>query len=175
LLKDRVDILFAVLLLICVVAAGTLLRGGGLQASQGRQAVDKALQRDMAYQARVSFLERLYAPVSALQQAGKYEAALLKLDELSRRYPDEAHGELLRGEILLQLQAVPRAIEHLAAAVRMSGDYVERYSPLSRRQLIESLLDEQLPRIKATQTSERHQSLLKDLYYLQGRLAGGCE
>jgi predicted Zn-dependent protease len=175
LFKDRVDILFAILLLLCIVAVSALLSGSGSQASQGRLAVDKALERDMAYQAKVSFLERLYAPVSGLQQTGKYEAALLKLDELSRRYPEEAHGELLRSEILLQLQAVPQAIEHLAAAVRMSGDYVDRYSPLSRRQLIERLLDEQLPKVKATQASERQQSLLKDLYYLQGRLAGGCE
>lgn len=177
-LKDRTDILLGVLLLICAAAAVALLLGRGSQAAKSNLSVDKALERDMAYQAKVGFLQRLYAPVSELQQNGKYESALLKLDELSRRYPDEAHGELLRGEILLQMQAVPQAIEHLALAVRLSADYVDQRSPLSRRVLIERLLKDQLPKLKAQaaqQGSERLQLSLKNLYYLQGRLAGGCE
>lgn len=175
-LKDRIDILFASLLLVCAVAVAGLLVGSGSQASQSNLAVDKALERDMAYRAKVSFLERLYAPVSELQQTGKYESALLKLDELSRRYPQESYGELLRGEILLQMQAIPQAVEHLAKAVRMSGDYVEPRSPLSRRDLIDWLITEQLPKLKATkQPNARIQATLKNLYYLQGRLAGGCE
>lgn len=175
-LKDRIDILFVVLLLVCVVATVGLLVGSGSQASQSNLAVDKALERDMAYQAKVSFLERLYAPVSELQQTGSYESALLKLDELSRRYPEESYGELLRGEILLKMQAIPQAIEHLAKAVRMSGDYVDQHSPLSRRVLIDQLIAEQLPKLKASEkTNARTQTTLKNLYYLQGRLAGGCE
>lgn len=176
-LKDRTDILVGFLLL-CVVVAAALLLSGGSQASSANLAVDKALERDMAYQAKVSFLQRIYLPVSELQQTGKYESALLKLDELSRRYPDEAFGELLRGEILLQMQAIPQAIEHLALAVRMSADFVDQRSPLSRRDLIEQLLAKQLPEVKANatrQNSERQQVTLKNLYYLQGRLAGGCE
>ncbi|NOY13206.1 MAG: hypothetical protein GXP51_05840, partial [Deltaproteobacteria bacterium] len=123
---------------------GGLLLEGGSQAAQQNLTVNKALERDMAYQAKASFLERLYAPVNTLRDAGKYESALLKLDELSRRYPDEAHGELLRGEILLQLRALPQAVEHLTLAVRMNGDYVDRQNPLSQRALIGRLLAEQL-------------------------------
>lgn len=177
-LKDRFDILVGILLLICFIAGGGLLLGSGTQAAQTNPAVDKALERDIAYRAKISFLEQLYAPVSELQHAGKYATALLKLDELSRRYPDEAHGELLRGEILLQMQSVPPAIEHLTRAVRMNGDYVDRHSPMSRRASIEQLLEEQLPKLKAKaaqSASAGGQSALKNLYYLQGRLAGGCE
>ncbi len=178
-LKDRFDILLGGLLLACAALIVGLLLGGGSQASQRDLAVDKALEQEIAYQAKVSFLERLYAPVSELRTAGQNEAALLKLDELSRRYPDEAHGELLRGEILLQLQAIPEATAHLARAVRMNGDYVDQHSPLSRRDLFEQLLGEQLTviksRAKKNPSATALQAALKDLYYLQGRLAGGCE
>jgi cytochrome c-type biogenesis protein CcmH/NrfG len=176
--KDRIDILIGVLLLACVAAGAALLFGGGSQASQRDMAIDKAIERDMAYQARISFIERLYAPVTELQHSGKNAAALLKLDELSRRYPEDAHGQLLRGEILLQMNSVPQAVEHLAKAVRMSADYVDQHSPLSRRDLVDRLLSEQLPRVKAAaaeQGSQRYAATLKNLYYLQGRLAGGCE
>ncbi|WP_303720982.1 hypothetical protein [Malonomonas rubra] len=176
--KDRVDILLAGLLLVCVAAGVALLIGGGSQASQLNPSLDKAIARDMTYQAKVSFLERLYAPVNELQQNGKYEAALLKLDELSRNYPNEAHGELLRGEILLRMQVIPQAVEHLAKAVRLSADYVDRQSPLSRRSLIDQLIANQLPKLKAKALAQENASLqktLQNLYYLQGRLAGGCE
>lgn len=178
-LRDRFDKLLVLLLLACVAVAAGLLSGAGSQASQRNLAVDKALEQELAYQAKVSYLERLYAPVTELQKAGQKEAALLKLDELARRYPDEAHGELLRGELLLQLGAVPEGVTHLAHAVRMNGDYVDQHSPLSRRPLIEGLLTDKLPQLKqqatANPASPGLQTALKDLYYLQGRMAGGCE
>lgn len=178
-LEKRFDILLGALLVLCAVALAGLLSGTGSQASQRDLTVDKALEQEIAYQAKVSFLERLYAPVIELRDSGHSESALLKLDELSRQYPDEAHGETLRGEILLQLGARQKAISHLARAVRMNGDYVDQHSPLSRRTLIERLLDEELSKVKqqaATSNASRSlQATLKDLYYLQGRMAGGCE
>lgn len=176
--KDRFDILLGVLLLACVITIGSLLIGGGSLATQQGLTVDKAIEQELAYQAKVNFLDQLYAPVSDLQSLGKPEAALLKLDELSRRYPNEAHGELLRGEILLQLQAVPQALIHLSRAVRMNGDYVDQFSILSRRPLFERLLTEQLALFKAKTTTQSSSTLrvaLQNLYYLQGRMAGGCE
>ena len=178
-MEKRFDILLGVLLLLCAVALGGLLSGTGSQASQRDLSVDKALEQEIAYQAKVSFLERLYGPVIELRDAGQNESALFKLDELSRQYPDEAHGETLRGEILLQLGATQKAIGHLANAVRMNGDYVDKLSPLSRRTLIDSLLADELSKLKqqaATGNASRSlQATLKDLYYLQGRMAGGCE
>lgn len=178
-MKDRFDILLGVLLLSCAVAIVGLLAGSGSQASQRDLALDKALEQEIAYQAKVSFLERVYAPVIELRAQGQNESALLKLDELSRQYPAEAHGELLRGEILLQFGAKQKAIAHLARAVRMNGDYVDRHSPLSRRELIDPLLDRELVEMKqqadANPESSTVRAALKDLYYLQGRMAGGCE
>ncbi len=178
-LEKRFDLVLGALLLLCAVTLVGLLSGTGSQASQRDLRVDKALEQEIAYQAKVSFLERLYAPVINLRDSGQNESALLQLDELSRKYPDEAHGETLRGEILLQLGATQKAIGHLASAVRMNGDYVDKQSPLSRRGLIERLLASELTKFKQlaadNSASRSSQAALKDLYYLQGRLAGGCE
>lgn len=178
-MKDRFDIVLAGLLLVCALAVVGLLTSRGSQAAQRDLSLDKALEREIAYQAKVSFLQRVYAPVIELRDQGQHESALLQLDELSRQYPAEAHGELLRGEILLQLGAKQKAIAHLARAVRMNGDYVDRYSPLSRRALIEPLLNRELVEMKRQSadntTSSSLRTTLQDLYYLQGRMAGGCE
>jgi hypothetical protein len=77
------------------------------------------------------------------------------------------------------LGAKQKAIAHVARAVRMNGDYVDQHSPLSRRDLIDPLLDGELVEIKRQSTenpaSTSLVATLKDLYYLQGRMAGGCE
>ncbi|WP_020676112.1 hypothetical protein [Geopsychrobacter electrodiphilus] len=176
--RDRFDILTSSCLLICVLALGFLLANGQRQNSSAA-ALDKALSRQVAYQARVDFLRKLYQPVEDLRAAGQVSSALLKLDELARAYPQEAHGEILYAEILLERGATKEAIDHYVRAVRLNGDYVDKGSPLNRRQAIQRLVDAQLPVFteKARQNPQGLglQHTLTGLYYLQSRLAGGCE
>jgi tetratricopeptide (TPR) repeat protein len=117
--------------------------------------------------------------VENLRASGQVSEALLLLDELKRRYPQEAHGEILRGEILLERRAVRQAIEHYVQAVRLNGDYVDKNSPLNRRKEIQQLVDVQLPlfsdQSRQMEKDPALQQLVRGLYYLQGRLAGGCE
>lgn len=86
------------LLLAVVIAAlaGVLATNHG--AGAGRAAgLGKAVEREMAYRARVELLARLYGLVEELRTAGNDQEALLRLNELIRSYPGEAHGYILRG------------------------------------------------------------------------------
>ncbi len=176
--RDRFDILTFSCLLGCVLILGLLLLGGQ-ESKSSVAAIDKALEQQIAYQARVNFLQNLYRPVEDLRLKGQASAALLKLDELARKYPQEAHGEILRGEILLERDAVKQAIDHFVRAVRLNGDYVDQANPLTRRNEIQHLVDTQLPlftrRARSNPQSQPLQKTLTGLYYLQSRLAGGCE
>jgi tetratricopeptide (TPR) repeat protein len=176
--RDRFDLLTGSGLLVCILVLGLLLANGQRHDSSAA-ALDKALEQQMAYQARLDFLHKLYQPVEELRAAGQVSSALLKLDELGRRYPQEAHGEILYGEILGERGALQESIDHYARAVRLNGDYVDKSSPLSRRQAIQRLVDAQLPEF-AKRTGQNPESsglqhTLSGLYYLQSRLAGGCE
>lgn len=143
------------------------------------QALDRALERTLAYQARVALIKELYGPVEALRQTGQSQSALLKLAEIEKSYPGEAHGQILKGEIQAQLGALDEAVASYAAAVRLSGDYVERDSPLSQRDEIQQLVNDGLKRVGARLAehpdNRSAQGTMKQLYYLQSRLAGGCE
>jgi tetratricopeptide (TPR) repeat protein len=176
--SDRFDILVCGGMLVCVLATGWLL-WGGQEKNVSSAALDKALERQIAYQARIDFLRNLYRPVEELRSAGQAAAALLKLDELARHYPQEAHGEILQAEILLERGATKQAIEHYVRAVRLNGDYVDKASPLSRRSGIQQLVNEQLPAFaELVGKKPRNPALRKvrtGLYYLQSRLSGGCE
>lgn len=176
--RDRFDILTCGGMLVCALVLGLLLMRGE-EKNTAAASFDKALEQQIAYQARIQFLHKLYQPVEDLRAAGQVSEALLKLDELARHYPQEAHGEVLQAEILLERGATKESIDHYVRAVRLNGDYVDKASPLSRRSGIQRLVDGQLPEF-AARTRRDPQSLalqntLTGLYYLQSRLAGGCE
>ncbi len=178
--NDRLDKFLWVLLLVSVAGlCGVFWMTPSGAGSSRAHSVDKAMEREMAYQARVAFLQRLYTPVTDLREAGKPQEALLKLDELIRRYPGEAHGLILQGELLNHLGSLDRAIESFVRGVRLNGDYVDEKSPLSRRAEIRQLVDRGLrdirPQARANPDNQSLAAALNAVYYLQGRLAGGCE
>lgn len=177
--KDTFDKLCWASLAIVLIALLVLL---GMNAgSEGKAAsgLDKAVEREMAYHARVELIAKLYGPVDGLRREGKNQEALLKLDELVRKYPGEAHGHILQGEILREMGALDEAVASYVAGVKLNGDYLDDKSPLSRRGDIQRLVDEGLKSIGARSAANPGNrtiaASLQKVNYLRSRLAGGCE
>ncbi len=180
-LKDSYDKILCLFLIVTAAAVAVLFTGHGSagDAAKASPGPDRSMEREIAYQARVAFLQKLYAPVEALRKAGDAQGALFKLDELNRLYPNEAYGRILQGEILFGMGALDEAVARYAEGVRLNGDYVDRKSPLSRRGEIEAAADEGMRVIGArARANPANLSLalsLKNVNYLKSRLAGGCE
>lgn len=179
-LRDRFDQIMLLALVAVLIFTGVLMAGAGpREKSYEDKAANRRFEREMLHQARISFIERHYAPVMTLRDNGALPDALLKLEELSRTLPGEAHNDLLSGDILLRMGQIDRAVSKLSAAVRSNADYVDEASPLSQRPLIESAVSEGLPiirdRLRVQPENRTLAKVLKDGYYLQSRLAGGCE
>lgn len=177
--RDRFDLLHWLLLALLAAGLLVLLLGQGPQTGTAASKGERALERELQNQARATLLQRLYGPVEELRQQGKTENALLKLDELERAYPGEAHGLMLKGEILAGMGALEEAAASFAAGVRLNGDYIDEKFPLSRRDAVSRLVTTGLPVIiEGTRRNPDSRALglaLKNLRYLQSRLAGGCE
>lgn len=179
-LRDRFDQLMIASLVFVLLFTGVLLAGAGPGKNQNETTgLNRQLEREMLYQARVAYIERHYRPVIELRDCGALQESLLKLEELARTLPGEAHNDLLSGDLLLRMSQFDRALTKLAAAVRRNADYVDAASPLSQRALIESAVSEGLPlvrdRLRSQPDNRTMAQVLKDGYYLQSRLAGGCE
>lgn len=178
-LKDRFDTLTLIALGLVLVALAVLLGSADLGQARQKGAMDKRMERELAYQAHLGLLERYYGPVEELRNAGELQAGLLKLKEVERDLPGEAHGLLLKGELLYLLGSPDQAIPNLAEAVRVNGDYVDDKSPLNRRALIDEVVRQSMPQLRdrlRTQPDNRVlATTMKQAYYLQSRLAGGCE
>lgn len=143
-------------------------------------AVDaRTMELELATQARIALIDKLFAPVTAAMQAGQYQEALLKLEEINVRYPGEAHGFILKGEILNRLQSFDGAAAAFVRGVKLNGDYIDKRSQVSRRDIIEQLLATSFPRVVASYRSAPGNAALREQLanynYLKSRLAGGCE
>jgi len=139
----------------------------------------RSLERELSAQARTALLERLYAPVSDALQAGQLQEALLKLEEINARYPGEAHGFILKGEIFNRLELFDKAVASFVQGVKLNGDYIDKTSTVTRRAFIEKLVTAQLPKAAAAYKSlpggSAQKEHLANINYLKSRLAGGCE
>lgn len=178
--RDRFDRLTAIGLLVVLGALGTLLATAGSRAGrQGDGALDRRVEQELLTQARIAYLERHYGPVLAMRDRSELQSALLKLEELERQFPGEPHGQLLRGDVLYRMGLIDRAVTSLAAAVRGNGDYLDPASPLNQRDLIAVTAEQGVPllrdRLRGQPDDRQTAATLKDAYYLQSRLAGGCE
>jgi tetratricopeptide (TPR) repeat protein len=169
------------LLLIAVVSSltGLLYVDGSSDGKKSNAGSSKALERELAYRARVELITKLYAPIESLRKEGNSQTALLKLDELLRKYPGEGHGHILQGEILSGMGVFDEAVSSYVEGVKLNGDYVDVKSPLSRRTEIQRLVDEGQKSInQRAAASPDNRSLAasrQKINYLKSRLAGGCE
>src|SRR6185369_6590596 len=177
---DAFDKLLWLLLAVVLIALTLLVWQGAHRAgASGKGVADRAMERELTYQARIALVQKLYGPVEDLRRKGELQAALLKLDELARLYPGEAHGYMLQAEILQQMGVIETALTNYVAGIRLDGDYVDKKSPLSRREEISRFVTEAERTIggkAAANPSNRTLAVArKDLNYLKSRLAGGCE
>jgi tetratricopeptide (TPR) repeat protein len=174
---DRFDIIIFVFFAGSIIA----LAASSLRALPGKTTAveSRSMERELAAQARLSLLDRLYAPVDAAVRAGQYQEALLKLEEVAVRYPGEAHGYILKGEILDRLEYYDRAAEAFAKGIKLNGDYIDKRSSLTKRETIARMVEKTLPgAITAYRANPGNLSMktnLANLNYLKSRLAGGCE
>lgn len=174
---DRFDKILATLLFLTIL---------GLVALVARSLPDKttridsrSLERELSAQARAALLDRLYAPVTAAMQAGQLQEALLKLEEINVRYPGEAHGAILKGEIYSRLELFDKAAGSFVQGVKLNGDYIDKNSRVTVRDTIEKLVAIQLPIAAAgyrkSPGNSAQKEYLANINYLKSRLAGGCE
>ena len=174
---DRFD--NALIFLLILTALGLVALVARALPAKATRIDTRSMERELAAQARTALLDRLFDPVTAAMQAGQLQEALLKLEELNVRYPGEAHGFILKGEILNRLEVFDAAVASLVKGVKLNGDYIDKASQVSRRDIIAKLVELRLPQAVASYRSSPGSPALKEnlanLNYLKSRLAGGCE
>jgi len=137
------------------------------------------LEDGAAYAAQIEADKKIYKEVVSYNEQGLYSEAMTSLKAIIERYPDKplsyvhlARLDLKQGELADSIQSYRRAVE-------MEPDYVDERARLFMGQEIKKVVKEGIEKLQREQAlrpkDKRIKEALKDVYYLQRRLAGGCE
>jgi tetratricopeptide (TPR) repeat protein len=176
---DRLDKLS-----IAAIAVFTLLIGGMLVNHEvtGTQHDNPSLaaneQKD-SYALQMEIDKKIYEEVISFKSKGLYTEAMAELRDVMARYPEKPRSYVYLAQLYLEQGKLGDAIHHYRQAVEMEPDYVDDRTPLFIGDKIKGLVTEgreKFAREKALKPKDKRIKMaLKDIYYLQSRLAGGCE
>ncbi len=122
---------------------------------------------------------RIYADVIKLQEAGEYQDALDKLQELNKSQGESAYGYILEARLENKIGHLARSLHAYRRAVEKDPDYVDKNTPLFVGTEIMGIITAsrgKLNRERKLRPGDRTiRTAINDIYYLQRRIAGGCE
>jgi tetratricopeptide (TPR) repeat protein len=123
--------------------------------------------------------KKLFGPVLQIQEGGQYADAITMLDEIAGKYPENPMTYVHMARIRLRQGRLAESIGQYRRAVEMSPDLVDNKTPFFIGRELKDLVTEgreKLAREKALKPGDATVlRALGDIYYLQRRLAGGCE
>ena len=132
-----------------------------------------------SYALQIEMDKKIYQEVASYQKRGLYAEAMAKLEEVMKKYPERPRSHVYMAQLHLKQGRLADTIHDYRRAVEMEPDYVDERTPLFIGNEIKGLVEEareKLGREKKLRPKDATVKIaLKDIYYLQSRLAGGCE
>ncbi|TNF49451.1 hypothetical protein EP232_01475 [bacterium] len=170
---DRITDVAILVLAVALVFQVYLSRPGN---PAGMDGVVHARTQSIPPDERLAFEEGLNDARILVDSNGDADTALMKLQ---RRYPGRHEVWSLSGRYRESVGDETAAIMGYARAVRLNGDYLDDRSPICLAGRVEPLVDRSFIRLKDVQKTRgltvEEKDLLKTVYFLRRRLAGGCE
>jgi tetratricopeptide (TPR) repeat protein len=114
-----------------------------------------------------------------LMEAGLAGEALAELNGIAKEYPAVSETYALMGETYSRMLDYPAAMRSFRRALTMDPDYADKKSSKYIGGRIESAMKDGMKEAKAALdkdgSDEAAKAALKDAYYIERMLAGGCE
>ena len=176
---DRFDKFnIAVIAFISLITIGML---ANQEIIKRRLGVDEAEAAEMAlyYAEKMALNAKIYEEVISLKEQELYNEALTKLQDIMKTYPGKPQSHVYLAQLSLKSGKLADSIHNYRLAVEKDPDYMDKKTPLFIGHEVNELVKESLPKFgrekKLKPNDKTVRVALKDLYYLQRVLAGGCE
>lgn len=123
--------------------------------------------------------QRIYQEVRKELEKGDLQKVEASLQAILTKYPNNAQSYVYLAQLDLQRGTLGGAIQDYRQAVEMDPDLVDKRTPFYVGDKLEGLVKEGMEKFKREKQlkpgDQQVDKVLKDVYYLQRRLAGGCE
>ncbi len=174
---DKINI--TILAGLVAVTLGMLVQHGLAARQQGGAAVSSGTSIQKAYREQVARDARLYRDVRHLREQGETRQAMARLKAIMKAHPGNPYSFVAMARLDLADGRLTGAIANFRKAVDARPEYVDKKTPFYIGKEIEAVVTEalaKLPREKKLKPDDKSIVVaLQNVYYLQRRLAGGCE
>ncbi len=179
-MMDRLDKINIVILVgLLLITAGMVTQHEITAKKQDRPESDAGLVLKKQYEKKIAENAETYKEVINLQKLGHYAEALTKLEEIIQSHPEKAQAYIYKAQLLNSQGNLVESIKMYRAAIEMEPDFVDKKSPLFVGNTVLKLIPEarsKLNREKKLKPGDKMiTAALDNIYYLQRRIAGGCE
>jgi len=144
-------------------------QGDSKDGPTGKAAFEKKKERN----------QRIYQELLGEMEKGDLAQAKESLEGIMTKYPNNAQSYVYLAQIDLKKGKLGEAIQDYRKAVEMDPDLVDERTPFFIGDKLENIVNEGTEKFKREKElkpgDEIVDKVLKDVYYLQRRLAGGCE
>jgi tetratricopeptide (TPR) repeat protein len=139
----------------------------------------EAKNEKSSYALQMETDKKIYQEIASYKEQGLYTEAMAKLEDIRKKYPEKPMSYVYLAQLYLEQGRLADGIHNYRRAVEMEPDYVDERTPLFIGDKIKELViegREKFGREKALKPKDKKvMKTLKDIYYLQSRVAGGCE
>jgi tetratricopeptide (TPR) repeat protein len=153
--------------------------GNHEMAKKGHEDPSMVIQDSAAYAARIEAEEKIYEEVASFEEQGRHGEAMTVLSGIMEKYPEKSLSYVHLARLNMSLGQLADSVKNYRRAVEMEPDYVDKKAPLFIGQEIKKVVKEGVEKLKREKKlrpkDQQIKIALKDVYYLQRRLAGGCE
>lgn len=167
------------LLALTVVTASMLVQNHLTVTSMQGTVADTKIDLQKFYAEKIAADTVLYATVIQLLEEKRYVQVEEQLLEIEKSHPDNSKSMIYRAKLQYEQGEVAKAIHNYRLAVKKTPDYVDKKTPLFIGNKIMAVISEargKLLREKKLKPGDMSiRVALEDIYYLQRRIAGGCE
>jgi len=132
-----------------------------------------------SYISQMEMDKQMYAEATSYQKKGLYAEAITELEDISKSHPEKSLSYVYLAQLYLSQGKLSASIHNYRRAVEIEPDYVDKRTLLFMGDEIRELVKEGMEKLerekKLKPQDKQIRQALKDVYYLQRRLAGGCE
>jgi len=179
-IMDRLDKFnIIIIVLISLITIGMLANQQITERSQDNPGTNSKAEKERYFAEQMALNAKIYQEVTSLNEKGLYDEAMTKLQEVMKTYPGRAQSNVYMAQLSLKTGKLADAIHNYRVAVENDPDYLDKETPLFIGHEMKGLVTESLDKfgreVKLKPNDKAVRDVLEDLYYLQRRLAGGCE
>lgn len=141
--------------------------------------VDRKADFIKQYKLKIAKNAKIYKDVVVNLDKKNYTEAMAVLDKIIEEHPDNPQSLIYRAQIERGFGKLAEPIHTYRLAINAEPGYIDKKTPLFMGKTIMALIKEarvKLNReIKLKPNDRTIRLALEDIYYLQRRIAGGCE